>query len=210
MAPTPFKIYGLHTPMFIKTVLAAEELGLDYEVVPVDLTKGETRTPEHAARHPFGKVPVLEHQGNFLFESNAIVRYLGASSSSALYPTAAWERAVVDQWIDYFALQAGRWCTGVWFQTVIAPKFFGEQPDATIVRDYSEALLGAMPVIDQHLAKNPWLAGANPTLADTVAYVLMHGFAAAGFSDADFPNFKRWTQAYAARPAVEKVYQRWG
>ena len=89
-----FKIYGLHTPMFIKPVLAAEEMGANYEVVKVDLMKGETKTAAHLARHPFGKMPALEHNGKFLFESNAIMKYMASVTESALYPKDLYARAV--------------------------------------------------------------------------------------------------------------------
>jgi glutathione S-transferase len=200
-----FKIYGMHTPNFIKTVYAAEELGLSYEIVPVDLTKGETRTPEHRARHPFGKVPVLEHDGRFLFESNAIVRYLGAYADSALYPKDPFARATVDQWIDYATLQAGRWTTAIWFQRCIAPKYFSEQTDEKVVADSLENLLTDMPVIEAHLAKNRFFAGADFTLADVLPYALMKNFAAAGLELGDFPSFLRWFDEVAKRPAIRRV-----
>jgi glutathione S-transferase len=129
------KIYGMHTPNFLKAVYAAEEFGVDYEIVPVDLMKGETRTPEHMARHPFGKVPVIEHNGQFIFESNAIVRYLGSLSNSKAYPKDLLERAKADQWLEFFAHQVGRWTTNYWFENVIAPKYFNETPNACKIKN---------------------------------------------------------------------------
>ena len=70
------KIYGhpwsVHTRRVLMTVA---EKGHDAELVLVNLPKGEHKQPEHMARHPFGKVPVLE-DGFFLAESGAINRYL--------------------------------------------------------------------------------------------------------------------------------------
>jgi glutathione S-transferase len=204
-----FKIYGLHTPMFVKTVLAAEELGVDYQVVPVDLMKGETKSPEHLVRHPFGKVPVLEHKGQFLFESNAIVRYLGSMAQSELYPQDSFERAKVDQWIEYFAHQPGRWCTSIWFQKCIAPKYFNEELDAKIVADAEQSLLEVMPTLNTLLGQRDWIAGDKLSLADVVAFCLVMGYRDAEIRMNDFPNFEAWFQRYSTRPTVQRILEKW-
>jgi glutathione S-transferase len=204
-----FKIYGLHTPMFIKVVLAAEELGVDYQVVPVDLMKGETKSPEHLARHPFGKIPALEHDGKFLFESNAIIRYLGAMANSELYPQDPYQRAKIDQWIEYFAHQAGRWCTSIWFQKCIAPKYFAEEADPKSVADAEQSLLEIMPTLNQVMGQSEWIAGKNLSLADIVAFSLVMGYQDAGIRMNDFPHFEAWYERYSERPAVKKVLEKW-
>ena len=67
--------------MFLKStlkvyeVLAAAKLA-KIDVIHVEVSLAETQTPEHLARNPHGKVPVLETDNGFIFESNAIMRYL--------------------------------------------------------------------------------------------------------------------------------------
>ena len=200
------RIYGSLSPMYLKAVMVAEELGLKYEVVPVDISKGEARTPEHMARHPFGKVPVLEHEGRHIFESNAIIRYMAGVAKSPLYPDDLYQRAVVDQWVDYFTLQVGRWTTSCWFETCIAPKYFNRQPNEQTLRDAKEALLEAMPVVNAHLAKNPHLAGSQLTLADINAYALTQGWRDAGLNFTDFPEFLRWFDGVAARDGIKRAW----
>lgn len=202
-----FKIYGLHTPMFLKVVLGAAEIGAPYEVIPVDLKKGETRLPEHRARHPFGKVPVLEHNGTTVFESNAILRYMGNVTETSLYPKAPAARAQVDQWLDYFSLQAGRWCTAVWFQKVIVKDVFNEEPDEKLIADSSEALLEVMPTIDAHLKTNAWLCGKDFTIADVNAYALMMGHKKTGLNFGDFPAFNAWFAKIESRPSLKALAQ---
>lgn len=195
------KIYGMHTPHFLKAVYAAEEFGITYEIVPVDLMKGESKTPEHMARHPFGKIPVIEHDGHFIFESNAIVRYLGSLSQSKAFPTNLLERAKADQWLEYFAHQTGRWTTSYWFESVIGPKYFNETANEKRLAEYREWILGSMPVIDQLLAKNTYLTGNEFTMADLVAHCGMMGFKEAGLPLGDFRNFTRWFEAVEGRPS---------
>ena len=203
------KIYGSHTPMFLKVILAAEEFGLPYEVILVDIMKGENRSDAHKARHPFGKVPAMEHKGQFLFESNAINRYLGELAESPLYPSDSLKRANVDQWVDYFSIQAGRWCTGIWFEKYLKPRFLSEPTDEKRVEDLSEMLLDAMPTIETHLQKNRYFAGTDITLADLNAFMLMRGFREAELNLEDFPSFVKWYETILDRPSVKKVFEAW-
>ena len=70
-------IYGPAYSTFARTVrLALEEKGADYDIVEVDILTGAHQTPEHLARHPFGKVPAFEHDGFALYETDAIARYV--------------------------------------------------------------------------------------------------------------------------------------
>ena len=65
----------------------------------------------------------------FIFESNAIIRYMGATAPSPAFPADPLARAKVDQWLEYFSNQAGRWTTAVWFNKVIGPKYFNDPVD---------------------------------------------------------------------------------
>jgi len=58
----------------MKTLYVLEELGVEYEYCYVDLGEGENRTENFLKMTPFGKVPVLEHDGEFLFEGGPICR----------------------------------------------------------------------------------------------------------------------------------------
>ena len=201
------RIYGMHTPMFTKVVYAAEELSLHYEIKNVDLMKAETRTPEHLERHPFGKVPVIEHEGQFLFESNAILRYLGSLDSNRLYPSQKMERALVDQWMEFYSNQPGRWATAYWYQKLIGPKFFNEAPDEKIIEQNLKMILEVMPVIDQRLGEKEFIAGERFTLADLVAQIGFMGAQEAQIPLSDFKNFSRWSTAVNARPAWKRTLE---
>ena len=74
---TDVKLYGFDGSTYVRTVrtLLARK-GIAYDLVPVNVMAGETRQPEHLARHPFGKVPVLDIDGMRLRETDAIARYL--------------------------------------------------------------------------------------------------------------------------------------
>ncbi len=70
-------LYGFDGSTYVRTVrMLLAEKSAQYEQVPVHVLKGEPRQPEHLARHPFGKVPVLDHDGFRILETSAIAPYL--------------------------------------------------------------------------------------------------------------------------------------
>ena len=74
---TAIVLYGFDGSTYVRTVrMLLAEKGAHYEQVPVNVLKGEPRQPEHMARHPFGKVPVLDHDGFRIIETGAIASYL--------------------------------------------------------------------------------------------------------------------------------------
>lgn len=88
-------LYGFDGSTYVRTVrMLCAEKGVAYEQVPVNVLKGEPREPEHLARHPFGKVPVLEHAGLRILETNAIVHYIDeVFDGPAFVPASAGDRA---------------------------------------------------------------------------------------------------------------------
>jgi glutathione S-transferase len=74
---TGIVLYGFDGSTYVRTVrMLLAEKGAHYKQVPVNVLKGEPRQPEHLARHPFGKVPVLDHDGFRIIETGAIAPYL--------------------------------------------------------------------------------------------------------------------------------------
>ena len=70
-------LYGFDGSTYVRTVrMLLPEKGAQYEQVPVHVLKGEPRQPEHLARHPFGKVPVLDYDGFRIIETSAIAPFL--------------------------------------------------------------------------------------------------------------------------------------
>lgn len=70
-------LYGPTYSTFVRTIrMVLAEKGVDYDLVNVDMASGAHRSPDHLQRQPFGKVPVFEHNGFSLYESNAIAHYV--------------------------------------------------------------------------------------------------------------------------------------
>ena len=92
-------LWGFDGSTYVRTVkmLLSEKQYSDFGQVPVNVLAGEPKQPEHLARHPFGKVPVLDHDGLRILETSAIVRYLNdVLPGKSLAPATPKDRARMD------------------------------------------------------------------------------------------------------------------
>lgn len=149
-------------------LIALEEKAAAYRFAPV--APGTLRTPAHRARHPFGRVPVLEHGGFRLYETQAILRYLDrVLPGAALTPDAPRAAARMDQMMnvnDWYVFQGVGNVIG--FQRIIAPRLLGRAPDEAAI---SAALPRARELFAElalQLGGEPYFAGASFTLADVL------------------------------------------
>jgi glutathione S-transferase len=205
------KIYG--HPWSVntrKTLMTVAEKGHELPLVLVMIPKGEQQRPEHLARHPFGKVPVLDDDGFVLYETRAINRYLDARlDGPRLEPASDGGRARVDQWTNvadaYFAAHA---------HTLIVERLFrrylGGEPDARAIAAGREGLSPALDVIDRALASAPYLAGDSFSLADVhwMPYLDYLEQIGEGEPITRRPHVAAWWQRISARPAWQHVARR--
>jgi len=92
-------LWGFDASTYVRTVkmVLAEKGFTDFEQVPLNVLAGDPKRPEHLERHPFGKVPVLDHDGLCILETSAIVRYLNdVLSGKSLIPATPRDRARMD------------------------------------------------------------------------------------------------------------------
>jgi glutathione S-transferase len=98
MADKPI-LYGFDGSTYVRTVRSVlDAKGIDYDQVPVNVLAGEPREPEHLARHPFGKVPVMDIDGVRIRETDAICRYLeDTHANPATIPSSAKDKARMNE-----------------------------------------------------------------------------------------------------------------
>lgn len=162
------KIYGLDFSPWVNRVrFTANQIGLDYNYVNVDLLGGEGQSPEYKQLHPAGKVPVIDDDGFVLFESGAICRYLATKSTSSLYPNDLHSKAIVDQWTDYSVAHIAMAMQKVLFNSVIY-KFMDTEQDKRSLEEGQEFLHRFLPIIDAQLSTMKYLAGDSVSLADMI------------------------------------------
>ena len=146
-----------------RVVLFASLLGLEHELVEVDLQAGAHKKPEFLAISPFGQVPALEDDGVAIADSNAILVYLAKKAGrSDWLPEDALGAARVQRWLS---VAAGELANGPAAARLITVFGAGFNADEVIGR--AHALLGKL---EQHLADRDWLAADHPTIADVAIY----------------------------------------
>lgn len=187
---------------------ALAELGLAYEHIPRGGKYGGNKSAEYLALNPNGLVPTLRDGDVTLWESHAIVRYLGATyGPGTLWPESAADRAVSDQWTDWTATTFQPAWLGVFWSRVRTPE--AQQDAAKIARsiDDTEACLA---ILDRRLAASPFLGGSILTYADIAAGVAMFRWSTMPIERKPRSNVEAWharlRQRQAFTSAVEIDY----
>jgi glutathione S-transferase len=169
-------------------------LGLPFDKVPVDLMKGEHRTPAFLERNPFGQLPVIEDGDVTIADSNAILVYLARhyDASGAWLPADALGAAHVQRWLS---VAAGPLASGPAAARVAV--LFGLPRDPA----QEQSALKLFALMEAHLARQPFLVGAAPTLAD-VALCTYTAHAPEGGVPLDaYPNVRAWLARIEALPS---------
>ncbi len=191
-------VYAFSTPNSVKVPIALEELGLPYDLRPVNIRKGAQKLPDYLTLNANTKVPLLIDGDLVLPESGAILVHL-AEKTGRLLPTEPVARARTFKWL--FVQLSG---TGPAFgQSGYWQKLAADRNEPAIARYRAEADRLA-DLIDAHLARNEWFAGADYTIADIAHFGWFWRREFAGVSFDNRPNLARWTTAMEARPAVQR------
>lgn len=168
-------------------------LGLPYEVVEVDLRAGEHKRPAFLRMNCFGQVPVIEDGDVTLGDSNAILVYLEARYAPGLWlPRDPLGAAQVQRWLS---VAAGPLAFGAAAARVIVLFQRPEDPAPAIAR--ANALL---QVMETELARRPFLAGSEPTLADIANYTYTAHAPEGNVSLQPYPNVRAWLARIEALP----------
>jgi len=181
-----------------------EELGAPYEREVLVFAKGDTKTPEYMARHPHGKVPAVELDGQRLIESAAICMHLSDLHSAAgLAPALGTpERALWYQWIVYAASTLDEPLISRIFHTAIFPE---ERRDPALVEKADAVWALAGPYLESALEGRTWLLGDAFSSADVV---LGYDIALAGRMGLleTYPALGAYLGRLSSRPAFQAAY----
>jgi len=192
------------SPFSRAVLVTLEEKNTRYRLVPV--VPGTLRSPQHLSRHPFGRVPVLEHGDFRLYETQAILRYLDrVLPEPALTPADPRRAARMDQLMnvnDWYLFNGVGSVIG--FQRIVGPRLLGLTPDEAAI---AAALPKARIVIDElagHLGAQPYFTGDTPTLADMLLAPQLDFLQQTPEWEpltASHPNLGRWLARVTARPS---------
>jgi len=183
----------------MKARIALRQLAIPYEAVTVDLFKRETRTPEHMARNPDGRVPVLElDSGAMIPESGPILLYL--AEGTPLLPDDRLERAVVHQWMFFEQNQIESQLAAARFLVLTGrADRYRELADAMVARGH-----GSLSSLARGLADDrPFVCGDVYTVADIALYAYVHCAHEAGADAREHGTIGAWLDRVEATPGFE-------
>ncbi len=198
-------LYTWSTPNGRKVSIMLEEVGLAYEVHPIDITKDEQFQPWFLKIAPNNRIPAIVDRAGpdgkplSLFESGAILIYLAEKTKSPLLPADARGRAVTLQWL-------------MWQMGGVGPMFgqahhflrFAKEDVPYGKKRYHDEAKRLYGVMDRRLAEAEYLAGDACSIADvaTFPWVARHEWHQVDLGE--FANVRRWFDAIGRRPAVAK------
>jgi len=192
---------------FGRSVLAAlEEKGASWRLSPV--APGTLRSPEHLSLHPFGRVPVLEHDGFMLYETQAILRYIDrVLPQPALTPSDPKRAARMDQVMNvndwYLFHDVGN---VIIFHRVIGPRVMGRAPDEAAIAAAMPKALTVFKELAHLLGDMPFFAGDTVSLADLMVAPAVEFFTLTPeWSDLGAPhaNLAAWLERMQERPSMK-------
>jgi glutathione S-transferase len=185
-----------------KVCAVAKYLGVPLDYVRVDLRRGEHKTPEHLARHPQGKVPVLIDGETRLWESNAIMSWLSIQAGSELWPAREPARqAEVLRWLLWDGFTFLPAAGSFYFEYYVKPRLGFGEPDPAVLVAKAPAFHAAAGLLDAELGKRKYIAGDALSIADfSIAATLPHAERIHLPLDG-YANIQRWHAQLMELPA---------
>lgn len=191
-------LYTAATPNGRKISIMLEEIGLNYNVIALNLGKGEQKQDDYLKLNPNGRIPTIVDRDNdnfAVFESGAIMLYL-AEKTGQLLPEAEKPRSEVVQWLMFQMAGLGP----MMGQANVFFRYFPEKIPAAIDR-YQHESLRLLTVLDTRLAGRDYLCDSY-SIADIASWCWAHTHEWSGVSIDGLDHLKAWIDRIGARPAV--------
>ena len=197
-----YKLYTWSTPNGRKVSIMLEELGEEYEVIPINILENEQFTPDFLRISPNNKIPAIVDgdNGSSMMESGAILLYLAEKHDKFLArdPEGRWKC------MEWLMWQMG----GLGPMLGQAHHFVHFNPDKSdyAKERYSKEAARLYGVLDKRLAETAYLAGDEYTIADIATWPWISRYEWQGVEFNDYPNAMRWYLEIAMRPAVQRGF----
>ena len=196
-------LYGGPTPNAAKIAIAMEEMGLEWELVLIDILNGDQLTPEFLKLNPNNKTPVIiddecEDGPLTLWESGAILWYL-AEKTGQFIPKSAKGRALCHQWLIFQVSGVGPMFGqfGHFF-------YYLEEKHVYPIQRYGNEVERLTRVIDARLRDAPYLAGEEYSIADMAMYPFLRRRIGLNAESGAYRHIAQWAERVSARPAVQR------
>jgi glutathione S-transferase len=182
-----------------KVRLLLTQLGVPFQRIEYDITRGETRTPEYLENvNANGRVPVLEtEEGTLLPESNAILFFL--AEGTPFLPDDRLERARTLQWMffEQYSHEPNIAVARAWLH-VFDVQMTEERRVA--LEERQKLGYGALGVMEEHLQSNDYFVGGRYSVADISLYTYTHVAGEGGFDLGDYPAILAWLERVSSQP----------
>ena len=197
------KFYGRSTSDSVqKSIWFLEETGQAFEHVELGGKFGGLDDAEYLRLNPHGKVPTLIDGDTVVWESNAIIRYLGAKYCAGdLYPEDLAERTYADQWMEWIQTRVYPDFNRLFWMTVRTPK---ADQDPKQVRRLNEQLNAYYVLLDSELSQRRFLGGERLTMADFPGGATLYRYFEMPIQRPELPHVSRWYEVLRERPAYQK------
>jgi GST-like protein len=196
------KFYYSGAPNPMKVALFLEEAGLPYEAIPVDTRKGDQHKPEYTAINPNAKVPTIIDGDVTVFDSNAILLYLGEKTGKFMPANGDKARGELLSWLMFIASGVGPYSG----QSVHFRNYAPDKIEYAINRYMYEAQRH-YGIIEARLGKQKYMLGDTYTIVDMAlwgwARLIPSVLGEAHW--AKFPNLKKLVEEISARPAAARA-----
>lgn len=186
---------------------ALEELEMPYEKKKIDLSKGEQKAPEYLAMNPNGKVPLVFEDGVAIYESLAILIYLGEryGVDKGLFPKPGMERAESLVWLCW--AQGTLADAGSRILRNTSERFPEDERNAKAAESAKAELHAALGIVERALEGKEYLVGGSFSYADLAVAGFVPFFARIGADLSPFKNIQAWVARCTARPALARAMQ---
>mgnify|MGYP002716617790 FL=1 len=197
-------LYYWGTPNGHKITIALEEMGLSYQILPVNILENDQFQPDFLAISPNNKIPAIvdqdgpDHRSISIFESGAILQYLGRKTG-LFYPTDEIKRIQVEQWLMWQMGGLGPMLGQNHHFSRFAPERI---PYAT--ERYVNETKRLYGVLDKQLVVQDYVTGEY-SIADMAIFPWLLRYEWQGIDLADYPEVSRYIERMQARPAVQKA-----
>ncbi len=198
------KLFGISGSRALRSLWAIEEVGIDYEQVPVSYG-ADSKAADFTAINPNGRIPALVDGDLQIFESMAINLYLAKTYGGGLYPSTAAHEALAWQWSVWGISEIEPLQMQIVVQTFFTPE---EKRNPKVVDGATRGLLRPLKVLDAALAGRDWLVGAHFSVADLNLAGVMLLLQMIKFDYREFSQVQRWADACYARPALARAKAR--
>jgi glutathione S-transferase len=211
--PGPIEIFYWPTPNGHKVTIACEEMGLPYEIRPVNIGRGEQFEPDFLAISPNNRMPAItdpdgpDGEPISIFESGAILQYLGRKTGR-FYPQDERAQVKVDEWVFWQMANLGPNAGQRNHFRNYAPSFIHDQREVAYgaIR-YTNEVNRLYGVLDGQLKGRDFITGEY-TIADMITWPWMTGRSTSALDIDEFPNVKAWYARVEAREAVGRAMAR--